>query len=352
MRSIRCFCGNGHQFGVVAFARQHGCSGPEELAKMAHHVKEWREINVICGRVHDHRRNAPIFEPIGAALAVEHHVPIDPAVHPMVQASDDVAGIPVDRRILGVQVFFLGFSPRVAPVRRLCAPIPVVILPNRRLRIAARLRLNQEFIGSCFVSALQGRREIVMRALVPMDCGAVEILRAFCIAVHDRNPLIQSLPVLVIAQHIQVSQAIFLQGRAQMQLHKFRHLLRRVEHALPIVSISMRLIFDRKAPNRKPLGFIRIGVLDKKLGPCWLHFWAQMPSNPGVIVLHPRRSGPRRGDDAKAIFRNFLCSLHHGDEKFPIRLNAEMLQIHIPFHWRITVLKPREITRVHVRSRQ
>ena len=137
-----------------------------------------------------------------------------------------------------------------------------------------------------------------------------------------------------------------------MRLHEFCHLLRRVEHAFPIVSIAMRLVFDGKAPNRKAFFCIRLCVLDKKLRPRWLHFWAQMPANPSIVVLHPRRRCPRRGDDVKAIFRDRLCRLHHGDEKFPVRIDAKMLQIHIPFHRRIAVVKPREIARIHVRSSQ
>ena len=185
-----------------------------------------------------------------------------------------------------------------------------------------------------------------------MDGGAGEVLRAFFVAVHRGRPLVEAGAVLVVAQDLQIAQATLLQGRAQVVAHELGHLVGRVQHALPVVAVAVRLVFRGEAPKRNAMGLARLRVLDKELRPRGLHLLEEASAHPILVVLHPRRRGPGGGNDVEAILGDVLRHVDHREQEFEVLLNAEVLEVHVTFHRRVAVVEAREVARIHVRPRE
>ena len=145
------------------------------------------------------------------------------------------------------------------------------------------------------------RREVVVGALVPVHCRTSEVFRAGRIPVHRSRPLVQACAVLVVAENVQVSQAIGLECWAQMILNEFRHLVRRVEHTFPVVAVAVGFILHRKAPQRDVIFLAFLGILNEELRPRRLHFLQQPP--PTQSPLSFIQGGAVHGE---AISRNHL----------------------------------------------
>ena len=132
--------------------------------------------------------------------------------------------------------------------------------------------------------------------------------------------------------------------------HEFGHLIGRVEHALPVVAVAVRFVLHGEAPQGNTLRFASLGVLDEELRPRRLHLRQKPPADPVAVVLHPRRGGPRGGDDLEAVLGDGLGRLDHREQELAVLLHGEVVQRQVAFHGGRAVVEAREIARVHVRS--
>src|SRR6056300_476926 len=74
----------------------------------------------------------------------------------------------------------------------------------------------------------------------------------------------------------------------QMIDDKISHFLRRVMHTLPIIPITVRLVFYRKTPNINAFFTIGVNIFAKKQGPGIVVLFFEFPAHVVIVVLHPR----------------------------------------------------------------
>ena len=130
------------------------------------------------------------------------------------------------------------------------------------------------------------------------------------------------------------------------------HLLGVEVQALPVAAVAQRLVLRGDPPHRDPLRLIRLQVAHDVGREGRVVLGLQLAAVPPVVVLHPRRRRPRRGQHLEARALHLLRVLDHGQQVVAVRLDGEVLEGHVIGDRRVAVVLDREVAACDVRPRQ
>ena len=184
-----------------------------------------------------------------------------------------------------------------------------------------------------------------------MHRGAPGVLRRLRIAEDDVDPLLHVVTVLVVDEDLRV-YAVLLEAWPEVVLQELRHRGRREDHALPLAAVAQRLVLDGHAPDVYALLSVRADVLREITRPGRIELGLQRAVVPGVVVLHPRRGRPRRGDDPKPGLGDRHRVPDQGDDVVQVVLDREVLELGVARNLGVRVVAQREVRAVDVSAGQ
>ena len=272
----------------------------------------------------DHRSAAVILHMVRASLLVQHQVPVDPAVHAVVQVADDVMGV-----LLRVK------------------HIPAGIFPEAG-KLHAAFAVHQ--LQSGIVLPHHGKRlEMIPR--IPVVGRALD--HGFRSPVHDgAHALIDPLLIVIPDIDAHMAETVCLKGGIQVIPKEALLLLRRIFAGVPGLH-GKRLVLYGHETDGDPGLFIFLQISDDvgRIGRIALRL--QMAASVSYArLLHEGRRGPGRQKQADRLSGRGESLLHQGLHVARIPFQAEIPEIRIVRPADRAVISQRKIAAVHVHPAQ